>query len=291
MIGPPGSGKSMLAKCLPTILPPLQREEALETTKVHSVAGLLPRGTALATRRPFRSPHHTISEAGLVGGGSHPRPGEISLAHNGVLFLDELPEFTRRTLEVLRQPIEDGAVTIGRAASTFTFPAKIMLIGAMNPCPCGFLTDPDRECTCTAAQVQKYLAKISGPLLDRIDIHVEVPPLKALEISRTSPGASSSELRKQALSARERQVKRFEGEAIYTNAAMSPRQIREYVHLTDEARGLLEQAMDEMKLSARAFTRSLKVARTIADLAGEDGVGPDHVAEAVQYRSLDRNLF
>ncbi|MHC4600401.1 MAG: YifB family Mg chelatase-like AAA ATPase [Planctomycetota bacterium] len=291
MIGPPGSGKSMLAKCLPTILPSLQRTEALETTKVHSVAGLLPRGQALATRRPFRSPHHTISEAGLVGGGSHPRPGEISLAHNGVLFLDELPEFSRRTLEVLRQPLEDGRVTIGRAASTFTFPAKIMLVGAMNPCPCGFLTDPDRECSCTSAQVQKYLSKISGPLLDRIDIHVEVPPLKALEISRTSPGASSEELRVQAVSAREKQVERFRGEAIYTNAAMSPKQIREFVTLTDEARRLLEQAMDEMSLSARAFTRSLKVARTIADLADEEVVLPDHVAEAVQYRSLDRKLF
>jgi magnesium chelatase family protein len=291
MIGPPGAGKSMLAKRLPTILPPLTLAEALETTKIHSVAGLLPRGQALVSRRPFRSPHHTISEAGMVGGGSHPRPGEISLAHNGVLFLDELPEFHRRTLEVLRQPLEDATVTIGRAASTFTFPAKFMLVCAMNPCPCGFLTDADRSCSCTSSQVQKYLSKISGPLLDRIDIHVEVPAIKAAEISRAPDGASSSELRTQVLDARARQEARFRGEGIVTNAAMNSRQIRKYAGATDEARDLLERAMEEMKLSARAFTRSLKVARTIADLAGEEKVLPEHVAEAVQYRSLDRELF
>jgi magnesium chelatase family protein len=291
MIGPPGSGKSMLAKRLPTILPPLLLSEALETTKILSVAGYLPKGQALVTLRPFRSPHHTISEAGLVGGGSFPRPGEISMAHNGVLFLDELPEFTRRTLEVLRQPLEDGSVTIGRAASTYTFPSKIMLVCAMNPCPCGFLTDPERECSCTSAQVQKYLSKISGPLLDRIDIHVEVPPLKAAEISRAVPGTSSAELRGAVLQARERQAERFRGTGIYTNAAMSARQIKEFVQLTEEARRLLETAMEEMALSARAFTRSLKVGRTIADMAGEETVLPEHVAEAVQYRSLDRKLF
>ncbi len=291
MIGPPGSGKSMLAKRLPTILPPLMLEEGLETTKILSVAGLLPKGEALAVQRPFRAPHHTISEAGLVGGGSHPRPGEISLAHNGVLFLDEIPEFARRTLEVLRQPLEDGSVTIGRASSTFTFPAKIMLVCAMNPCPCGFLTDPSRECSCTTAQIQKYLSRISGPLLDRIDLHVEVPAVKASDISRTSSGAGSAELREEVVKARARQADRFREENIYTNAAMNPRQIREHVHLAREARRLLESAMDEMGLSARAFTRSLKVARTIADMAGEEIVQPEHVAEAVQYRSLDRDLF
>jgi len=288
MIGPPGSGKSMLAKRLPTILPRMNLDEALETTKIHSVSGLLPRGSSLVDSRPFRAPHHTISEAGLVGGGSPPKPGEISHAHNGVLFLDELPEFARRTLEVLRQPLEDGFVTIGRAAASCTFPAKVMLVCAMNPCPCGFLTDENRMCSCTSSQVQKYLSRISGPLLDRIDIHVEVPALRVAEIAGGGEGASSAELGVAVERARDRQAVRFEGEGIHTNSATSQRQLRKHAHLTPEASSLLESAMEEMRLSARAFTRTMKVARTIADRDGSEPVLPGHIAEAVQYRSLDR---
>jgi magnesium chelatase family protein len=292
MIGPPGSGKTMLAKRLPSILPPLSFEEALETTKIHSVAGLLPPDTALIATRPFRSPHHTISDAALVGGGSIPRPGEISLAHHGVLFLDELPEFARNVLEVLRQPLEDGHVTISRSKLSVEYPANFMLVCAMNPCLCGFLTDPTKECTCTPQQIQKYMAKISGPLLDRIDLHIEVPAVKYKELSSKESGESSERIRVRVMQAREIQAQRFKGrKGMYANADMQSKEIREYCKLDAAGEELLKMAITKLGLSARAYDRILKVGRTIADMAGSVDIRPEHISEAIQYRSLDRNLM
>ena len=291
LIGPPGSGKTMLAKRLPTILPPLEFEAALELTKIHSVAGLTGR-TGLVTERPFRSPHHTISDAGLIGGGAVPRPGEVSLAHHGVLFLDELPEFDRSVLEVLRQPLEDSQVTISRAAMSLTFPSSFMLAAAMNPCPCGFWNDPTRECRCTPLQIQRYVGRISGPLLDRIDIHVDVPAVRFKELAGTgAPSESSAEIRVRVNAARERQLERFRTDGIFANAQMSPRQIRRHCQLDAECERLLESAMTRQGLSARAYDRILKVSRTIADLAGADEIRPVDLAEAVGYRSLDRTYW
>ncbi|MFL6255033.1 MAG: YifB family Mg chelatase-like AAA ATPase [Pyrinomonadaceae bacterium] len=292
LVGPPGSGKTMLAKRLPTIMPPLEFEAALELTKIHSVAGLTGR-SGLVTERPFRSPHHTISDAGLIGGGAVPRPGEVSLAHHGVLFLDELPEFDRSVLEVLRQPLEDGRVTISRAAMTLTFPASFMLATAMNPCPCGHYNNPTQECRCTPLQIQRYVGRISGPLMDRIDIHVDVPPVRFKEMSeRGAPaGESSSAMRGRVLAARARQHERLRGEGVFSNAQMSPRQIRRFCQLNEECERLLERAMERQGLSARAYDRILKVSRTIADLEGSDEIGTAHVAEAVGYRSLDRTYW
>jgi magnesium chelatase family protein len=292
LVGPPGSGKTMLAKRLPTIMPPLEFEAALELTKIHSVAGLTGRA-GLVTERPFRSPHHTISDAGLIGGGAVPRPGEVSLAHHGVLFLDELPEFDRSVLEVLRQPLEDQRVTISRAAMTLTFPSSFMLAAAMNPCPCGNYNNPMQECRCTPLQIQRYVGRISGPLMDRIDIHVDVPPVRFKEMSErgTPTGESSSAMRGRVLAARERQHERLGGAGVFSNAQMSPRQIRRFCRLNEECERLLEQAMERQGLSARAYDRILKVSRTIADLEGSDEIGTAHVAEAVSYRSLDRTYW
>jgi len=291
MIGPPGAGKTMLAKRIPTILPPLTFEEAIQTTKIHSVAGTLDPGLGLVGTRPFRSPHHTISDAGLIGGGAVPRPGEVSLAHNGLLFLDELPEFQRNVLEVLRQPVEDGTVTIARAAMSLTFPARFMLAAAMNPCPCGFFNDPSRECTCTPPLIQRYVSKISGPLLDRIDIHIDMPAVKYRELREDSSGEGSAEIRQRVVEARARQLQRFQGEKMYSNAQMSPRQIRKYCNISSECERLLESAMTRLGLSARAHDRILKVSRTIADLEGAEDIGTTHISEAIQYRSLDRNYW
>ncbi len=291
MIGPPGSGKTMLARRLPTILPEMTLEEALETTKVHSVAGLLPAGQSLVTDRPFRAPHHTVSDAGLIGGGSYPRPGEVSLAHGGVLFLDELPEFRKNVLEVLRQPLEDGLVTISRAATTLCYPARFMLAAAMNPCPCGYFGDPGRVCTCEPLGVERYLARISGPLMDRIDIHIEVPAVPYKELSCERSGESSAAIRLRVNAARRRQLERFAGRAgIYANAHMRPRDLSRFCRVSDHAEALLKSAIAKLRLSARAYHRILKIARTIADLAGEPRILPPHVSEAVQYRSLDRPL-
>jgi magnesium chelatase family protein len=292
LIGPPGSGKTMLAKRLPTILPPLEFEAALELTKIHSVAGLTGR-TGLVTARPFRSPHHTISDAGLIGGGAVPRPGEVSLAHQGVLFLDELPEFDRTVLEVLRQPLEDQKVTISRASMSLTFPASFMLAAAMNPCPCGFWNDPTRECRCSPIQIQRYVGRISGPLLDRIDIHIDVPAVKFRELAGdVAPETeNSTTIRHRVISARERQRSRLAGEKIFSNAAMSPRMIRRHCRIDAESEQMLERAMTRLGLSARAYDRILKVSRTIADLEGAERIGPTHVAEAVGYRSLDRTYW
>ena len=304
MIGPPGSGKTMLAKRLPSILAPLRFEEALETTKIHSVAGVLDPEQGLVTHRPFRSPHHTISDAGLIGGGVMPRPGEVSLAHNGLLFLDELPEFPRNVLEVLRQPLEDGTVTIARAAMSLAFPARFMLAAAMNPCPCGYFNDKSRECMCTPPMIQRYVSKVSGPLLDRIDIHIEVPAVQYKELRGGAAAEGSQQIRDRVLAARERQVTRFQqdgvrtkgsgrvaAKAIYANAQMNTQQIRAYCELSSDAERLLERAMQQQGLSARAHDRILKVARTIADLSGEQDVGVGHIAEAIQYRTLDRSYW
>lgn len=293
MIGPPGSGKTMLAKRLPSILAPLSFEEALETTKIHSVAGVLDAEAGLVTQRPFRSPHHTISDAGLIGGGVMPRPGEVSLAHNGVLFLDELPEFPRNVLEVLRQPLEDGTVTIARAAMSLSFPARFMLAAAMNPCPCGFFNDKSRECRCTPPMMQRYVSKVSGPLLDRIDIHIEVPAVQYRELRGGAASEGSAEIRARVLAARQMQHARFgkAAERIYCNAQMSSRQVRTYCELSPDAERILERAMLQQGLTARAHDRILKVARTIADLGGEAAIGVSHIAEAIQYRTLDRSYW
>lgn len=290
-IGPPGSGKTMLAKRLPGILPPLEFEEALEITKIHSVAGLTGR-SGLVVDRPFKSPHHTVSQAGLIGGGSIPRPGEVSLAHLGVLFLDELPEFDRSVLEVLRQPMEDKQVTISRAASSLTFPANFTLVASMNPCPCGYFGST-RECKCSAMQIQRYVGKISGPLMDRIDIHIDVPAVKFNELrGKGVPAGESSEvIRKRVLDARQRQLARFNGEGVFSNSAMTTRQIRSHCALDETSETLLEKAMIRQGLSARAHDRILKVSRTIADLAGSENIDATHISEAINYRSLDRNYW
>ncbi|HLJ91046.1 MAG TPA: YifB family Mg chelatase-like AAA ATPase [Candidatus Angelobacter sp.] len=294
MIGPPGSGKTMLAKRISGILPPLTFEEALETTKIHSVAGVLENGSGLVGVRPFRSPHHTISDAGLIGGGASPRPGEVSLANNGVLFLDELPEFPRSVLEVMRQPLEDANVTIARAAMSLTFPARFMLAAAMNPCPCGYWGDRTRECHCTVPMIQRYVSKISGPLLDRIDIHVNVPAVNYKELRGSDSNIESSfQIRERVVRARQAQLSRFAeaGEKIYANAQMGTRQIRTHCELSSESEQLLERAMQQQGLSARAHDRILKVARTIADLAGNLKLESKHIAEAIQYRTLDRTYW
>ena len=290
LIGPPGAGKTMLARRLPTILPPLSLVEALETTKIHSVSGLLPEDTALMPQRPFRSPHHTISNVALVGGGSNPLPGEISLAHNGVLFLDELPEFQRQVLEVLRQPMEERRVTISRAKITVDYPASFMLIASMNPCPCGFYNHPEKECMCGPGEVKRYLNKISGPLLDRIDLHVEVTPVSYDELSDFKPAKEkSADIRERVQLAREQQSSRFEGMSIYSNAQMPSHIVRQSCILNSDSSALLKRAMEQLQLSARAYDRIVKVARTIADLAGEQNIESAHIAEAIQYRNLDRS--
>ncbi|MFZ1529791.1 MAG: YifB family Mg chelatase-like AAA ATPase [Ferruginibacter sp.] len=289
LIGPPGAGKTMLAKRLPTILPPLSLHEALETTKIHSVAGKLPENATLVNKRPFRSPHHTISDVALVGGGGNPQPGEISLAHNGVLFLDELPEFKRTVLEVMRQPMEERKVTISRAKVALDFPASFMLIASMNPCPCGFFNHPERDCNCGPGVVQKYLSRISGPLLDRIDLHVEVTPVAFSELSSAQAYEKSEAIRHRVITAREIQSERYKNnEGVYANAQMSSKMLKEICVISTAGQNLLKTAMQRLNLSARAYDRILKVSRTIADLAGKPDILPEHLAEAIQYRSLDR---
>lgn len=295
MLGPPGSGKTMLARRLSTIMPPLTLEEALETTKIHSVTGTLPAGLPIVATRPFRFPHHNISESGIIGGGTVPRPGEASLAHNGVLFLDELPEFHRDVLEALRQPLEDGEITIGRARSTLTFPARFMLVAAMNPCPCGFYGDPRHTCSCTPLKIRRYRSRISGPLLDRIDIHIEVPALKYAEVASKRPAEESAAIRQRVERARAIQLERFQGanlrRKVYANSQMTPNLIRRFCPTTVQGDEILRAAIDRLGLSTRAYHRVLKVARTIADLEGSAEIQPSHLTEAVQYRSFDRAIW
>jgi len=292
LVGPPGSGKTMLARRLPSILPPLNLDEALDITRIYSVAGLLGPNTSLVTTRPFRAPHHSVSNAALAGGGSNPRPGEVSLSHYGVLFLDELPEFRRDVLEVLRQPLEDGHVTISRIAATMTYPAKIMLVSAMNPCPCGFYGDTVKACTCSQQMITKYLQRISGPLLDRIDIHIEVPRLPQDEMLHAgTSGETSTQIRERVVKSRDRQKNRFTGTNLQCNAHMGRKQINAFCHIESDVKDLLKSAITQLGLSARAYDRILKLARTVADLEGEDNIGMAHVAEAIQYRALDRKLW
>ncbi len=290
MIGPPGSGKTMLAKRLPTIMPSLTFDEAIETTKVHSIMGLLPPKKSLLTIRPFRSPHHTISDAGLIGGGQTPKPGEVSLAHNGVLFLDEFPEFKKNVLEVLRQPLEDGKVTISRAIASLTYPAHFMLIAAMNPCPCGFYTHPTHQCTCTPHQILRYRSKLSGPLLDRIDIHIEVPALPFKDISDDRQREKSEAIRSRIGMARGIQIKRYNESGIYCNAQIKAKHLKKYCKINDACHSLIETAVTKFGLSTRAYSRILRVSRTIADLSNEENILPEHISEAIQYRSLDRRI-
>lgn len=291
MIGPPGSGKTMLARRMPTIMPPLTLREALETTKIHSVAGKLGAQSGLLGRRPFRAPHHLTSQVALVGGGSNPQPGEISLAHNGILFLDELPEFGRSLLEILRQPMEDKTVTVSRSKYTVEYPANFMLMASMNPCPCGYYTHPSKDCVCSKGEVFRYLNRISGPMLDRIDMHVEVTPVAFNDLSQRAAGESSAAIRERIIRAREIQSRRFEGSSVHTNAMMSSRQLREFCPLTDDSRRLLKSVMDQLNLSARAYDRIIKLARTIADLEGAADISSPHLAEAIQFRSLDRETW
>ncbi|HJT82425.1 MAG TPA: YifB family Mg chelatase-like AAA ATPase [Chthoniobacterales bacterium] len=292
MVGPPGSGKSMLSKRIPTIMPAMSLEEAIETTKIHSIAGLLNGRTSFVSTRPFRSPHHTISDIGLLGGGTFPAPGEVSIAHNGVLFLDELPEFKRSTLEVMRQPVEDGKVTVSRAAGSLTFPSEFMLVAAMNPCPCGYFGDLKRECRCSPVQVQRYRQRISGPLLDRIDLHIEVPAVEYRDVASERTEESSSAIRERTSRARQRQQARFSGPGqTNCNARMTAKQLKQYCRLTSESNELIRVAMTDLNLSARAYDRILKVSRTIADLDSAEEIMPEHVSEAIQYRTLDRTLW
>ena len=291
-IGPPGTGKTMLAKRVASILPPMTLDEALETTKIHSIAGVLPSHQALVVKRPFRSPHHTISDAGLLGGGSHPVPGEVSMAHHGVLFLDELPEFHRNVLEVMRQPLEDGHVTISRASASLTFPSRFMLVAAMNPCPCGYFGDSKRACRCSSTQIQRYRNKISGPLLDRIDIHVEVPSVSYSALSKLDKGEDSSMIRERVINARAVQHKRFKrSKTVHCNADMRAKDVQKHCQVDEAGAMVLKMAITDMNFSARAYDRILKVARTIADLAGSEMIQEDHVAEAIQFRSLDRQYW
>ena len=291
MVGPPGSGKTLIARRLPTILPPITLDEALEISKIYSIAGMMPGDIGLMRTRPFRSPHHTVSSAGLVGGGSMPRPGEISLAHQGVLFLDEFPEFDRRTLEVLRQPLEDGVVTISRAAATLCYPARLQLIASMNPCPCGYRGDSGRSCICSDSRVANYQSRLSGPILDRLDIHIEVPRLRHDELLSTRHGESSSAVRQRVHQARAKQTLRFAGAPIVNNAQMRPRDIRQFCPLSSEVQSLLRTAIDQLHLSARAYDRILKLSRTIADLDNSPDIATPHLAEAIQYRNLDRGML
>lgn len=291
LIGPPGSGKSMLAKRIPTILPDMTFEESLETTKIYSVSGKLPADTPLITRRPFRSPHHTVSPVGLSGGGVIPKPGEISLAHNGVLFLDELPEFSRTTMEIMRQPIEDGVISISRAQATVTYPCSVMLVCAMNPCPCGYYGHPTRECSCQHGAAERYLNKVSGPLLDRVDIHIEVPPVDFDKLSDSEKGEKSEDIKKRVNKARKIQQKRLAGSGITCNAHMTARQTRDFCEMTDDAKQMLKDVFEMLSLSARAYDKILRVARTIADLDESEIITDEHIAEAVQYRSLDRKFW
>jgi len=291
MVGPPGSGKTMLSKRLATILPNMTFEEALETTRIHSVAGMLRDEQPLLATRPFRSPHHTISDVALIGGGQTPKPGEVSLSHNGVLFLDEIPEFKRNVLEVLRQPIENGEVTVSRAVASITYPASFMLVSAMNPCPCGYLSDPRHQCTCAPGQIYRYRRRVSGPLLDRIDIHIEVPAVPYKELSADYVGEKSEVIRQRVITARNTQLERFKADKIYCNGQMKTRHIKKCCKLKDDAQSLLEAAMQKLGLSARAYTRILKLSRTIADLELSEDIHSHHISEAIQYRTLDRGQY